>query len=62
MDVWETAKANDPHLPDDLKVHKPYIDHVTYDSPFASQARMVRVTEVIVTTQNAALSARLGAR
>ncbi len=47
LEVWETAKANHPELPDDLKVHKPYIDHVTYDSPFADGARMVRVTEVI---------------
>ena len=47
MEVWETAKTNNPELPDDLKVHKPYIDHVTYDSPFESGARMRRVPEVI---------------
>lgn len=46
-EVWEKAKAENPELPDDLRVHKPYIDHVTYDSPFADGARMQRVTEVI---------------
>jgi isoleucyl-tRNA synthetase len=34
-------------LPDDLKVHKPYIDAVTYDSPQAPGKRMRRVSEVI---------------
>ncbi len=47
MEVWEEAKAANPELPDDLRVHKPYIDAVTYDSPFAEGARMRRVTEVI---------------
>lgn len=46
-DVWEDAKKANPELPDDLRVHKPYIDEVTYDSPFAQGARMRRVTEVI---------------
>ncbi len=46
-EVWEKAKAENPELPDDLQVHKPYIDAVTYDSPFAEGARMQRVTEVI---------------
>lgn len=46
-DVWDKAKAENPELPDDLRVHKPYIDAVTYDSPFAAGARMRRVTEVI---------------
>ena len=46
-DVWEKAQAANPELPDDLAVHKPYIDHVTYDSPFEAGARMVRVSEVI---------------
>jgi len=46
-DVWEAAKEKNPELVDDLKVHKPYIDAVTYDSPFADGARMRRVTEVI---------------
>lgn len=46
-EVWDAAKKAKPSLPDDLKVHKPYIDAVTYDSPFASGAKMKRVTEVI---------------
>ncbi len=46
-EVWEQAKKGNPDLPDDLRVHKPYIDEVTYDSPFADGARMKRVTEVI---------------
>ena len=46
-EVWENAKRANPGLLDDLKVHKPYIDAVTYDSPFAPGARMRRVPEVI---------------
>ncbi len=46
-EVWEKAKVENPALPDDLKVHKPYIDAVTYDSPKAKGARMRRVSEVI---------------
>ena len=46
-DVFDRAKAANPQLSDDLKVHKPYIDAVTYDSPFAQGARMRRVSEVI---------------
>ena len=45
--VWVAAKKENPELPDDLCVHKPYIDAVSYDSPFAPGARMQRVTEVI---------------
>ncbi len=40
VDVWEAAKKRKPELPDDLRVHKPYIDAITYDSPFAPGARM----------------------
>lgn len=47
MEVWEKAKAADPELVDDLKVHKPYIDHIVYDSPFQAGAKMKRVPEVI---------------
>jgi isoleucyl-tRNA synthetase len=47
VDVFAKAKAANPDLSDDLKVHKPYIDAVTYDSPFAAGSRMRRVTEVI---------------
>lgn len=46
-EVWTMAKQNDPSLAEDLKVHKPYIDAVTYDSPYAQGARMQRVSEVI---------------
>ena len=45
--AWESAKADKPELVDDLRVHKPYIDSVTYDSPFSEGARMRRVSEVI---------------
>ncbi|MBR0236636.1 MAG: isoleucine--tRNA ligase [Thermoguttaceae bacterium] len=49
---WEKAKAKykaetGEDLCDDLQVHKPYIDYITYDSPFAPGARMKRVPEVI---------------
>lgn len=47
FEVWNQAKAANPALPDDLQVHKPYIDAITYDSPFAKGARMRRVSEVI---------------
>ncbi len=47
LTVWEQAKQENPQLPEDLKVHKPYIDAITYDSPFAQGARMRRVPEVI---------------
>jgi isoleucyl-tRNA synthetase len=46
-DVFAAAQAADPTLADDLRVHKPYIDAITYDSPFAPAARMRRVPEVI---------------
>lgn len=46
-DVWDEAQRKFPELPVDLRVHKPYIDAVTYASPFAPGARMVRVPDVI---------------
>ena len=46
-EAWAEAKRANPELVDDLMVHKPYIDAVTYDSPFAPGARMRRVSEVI---------------
>lgn len=46
-EVWEQAKAADSRLSDHLKVHKPYIDAVTYQSPKDPSSRMRRVTEVI---------------
>jgi isoleucyl-tRNA synthetase len=47
QEFWLAAHEANPELPDDLSVHKPYIDEVTYDSPFAEGARMRRVPEVI---------------
>lgn len=47
VEVWEQAKAADPALDDNLRVHKPYIDAVTYQSPKDPASRMRRVTEVI---------------
>ena len=47
LDVWQQAKEADPQLSEHLKVHKPYIDAVTYDSPQAPGKRMRRVSEVI---------------
>ncbi len=46
-EVFDEAKRAKPDLSDDLRVHKPYIDAITYDSPFAKGSRMRRVTEVI---------------
>lgn len=46
-EVWESAKRKKPDLPDDLRVHKPYIDAITYDSPHARGKRMRRVGDVI---------------
>ncbi|MEZ6095813.1 MAG: isoleucine--tRNA ligase [Pirellulaceae bacterium] len=47
FEAWKDAKQANPELPEDLKIHKPYIDNVTYQSPKAPNARMRRVTEVI---------------
>ncbi len=44
-EVWEQAKAADPSLPEHLKVHKPYIDEITYDSPFDGEATERRSDE-----------------
>ncbi len=46
-EIWGKAKAANPDLSEHLKVHKPYIDAVTYASPFDSGGRMHRVSEVI---------------
>lgn len=46
-EAWLQAKQEKPSLPDDLRVHKPYIDAITYDSPYAAGARMRRVPDVI---------------
>ena len=49
-EVWAAAKKKNPELIDDLKVHKPYIDAITYDSTqpgVPPGTRMRRVTDVI---------------
>ncbi len=46
-EVWTKAKAAEPNLHDALRIHRPWIDAITYDSPFAEGARMRRVVEVI---------------
>jgi isoleucyl-tRNA synthetase len=46
-EVWEAARRANPGLSEHLKVHKPYIDAITYDSPKAPGKRMRRVPEVI---------------
>lgn len=47
FEVWDQAKAARPELSDHLRVHKPYIDAITYDSPRAPGKRMRRVPDVI---------------
>lgn len=47
QEAWAEAKKKDPAAVEDLKVHVPYIDRITYDSPFEKGARMKRVPEVI---------------
>ena len=47
LEHWEEAKAANPELSEHLKVHKPYIDAVTWTSPKDPSARMRRVSEVI---------------
>ncbi len=47
LDVFDDAKRRAPALDDALRLHKPYIDSVTYRSPFHPEARMVRVPDVI---------------
>jgi len=44
---WSEAKRARPELSEHLKVHKPYIDAVTYQSPFDAKGTMRRVSEVI---------------
>lgn len=46
---WErkVAEHKGEEFPEHLRVHKPYIDEWTYDSPFTPGARMRRVPDVI---------------
>ncbi len=39
LDVWENAKRKNPELSEHLKVHKPYIDAITYDCPKCAENR-----------------------
>lgn len=47
LEVWDRAKQDDPALSDHLKVHKPYIDAVSYACPKCRSDRMHRVSDVI---------------
>jgi isoleucyl-tRNA synthetase len=47
LEVWEAASKANPELSDHLRIHKPYIDAITYDSPYSPGARMRRVPDVI---------------
>ena len=46
FDHWDEAKANDPTLSEHLMVHKPWIDHVTWQNP-GEEGTYRRVPEVI---------------
>jgi isoleucyl-tRNA synthetase len=46
-EVWAEAKKADPDLAEDLKIHRPYIDAITYQSPKDPSSRMKRVKDVI---------------
>ncbi len=46
-ETWQEAKRANPGLAEHLKVHKPYIDAITYNSPKAPGKRMRRVGEVV---------------
>ncbi|HEX3656146.1 MAG TPA: isoleucine--tRNA ligase [Pirellulales bacterium] len=46
-EAWEAAKAAHVDISEHLKVHKPYIDAITYESPKAPGKRMRRVSDVI---------------
>ncbi len=45
-ETWQKAKEENPELPDDLQVHKPYIDAVEFECQ-CGNATMQRVPEVI---------------
>ncbi|MCK6483341.1 MAG: isoleucine--tRNA ligase [Phycisphaerae bacterium] len=47
VEVWDEARRRNPALSEHLKVHKPYIDAITYRSPKDPTARMKRVPDVI---------------
>ena len=45
--LFDDARKEDPELDENLRIHRPYIDAITYDSPFSAGARMRRVPDVI---------------
>ncbi|QDV91977.1 Isoleucine--tRNA ligase [Phycisphaerae bacterium RAS2] len=45
LDVWEKAKAAEPSLSDHLKIHKPYIDAVTFACPKCAHDRQAARAE-----------------
>ena len=47
IEIWEEAKAKKPDISEHLKIHKPYIDAIHYQSPRDPESRMRRVPEVI---------------
>ncbi|MDA7977588.1 MAG: isoleucine--tRNA ligase [Pirellulales bacterium] len=47
LEAWEQSKERHPNISEHLKVHKPYVDEITYDSPYAPGAHMRRVPDVI---------------
>ena len=46
-EVWDEAVAKNPDISPHLKIHKPYIDAITYAAPSDPTKRMRRVPEVI---------------
>ena len=44
---WAALKKEQPDLDDDLQIHRPYIDAITYRSPADPEARMRRVPEIV---------------
>jgi len=47
VEIWLECKRQRPELSEHLKVHKPFIDAITYASPKVPGARMRRVPDVI---------------
>lgn len=45
--VWAGAWIDNPEINQNLRLHKPFIDHITYQSPKHPDGRMIRVPDVI---------------
>ncbi len=52
LDVWEKAKAAEPSLSDHLKIHKPYIDAVTFACPKCAHDRQAARAEARGSLEN----------